>query len=596
MPDTADRPVVRVLSGNEAIALGAWSAGVRVASAYPGTPSTEILENAAKLPGIHCEWAVNEKVGMEVAIGASLAGARALTAMKHVGLNVALDPLMTFAYMGAVGGFLVVSADDPGMHSSQNEQDNRALARFAKIPLLEPSDSQDCYEMTRYALDLSEEFQIPVLLRTTTRISHSSCVVRLDREPERVVPEGRGYHKDIARNVPVPAFARGMRIRLEEKLARLAERSESSPFQRVERGGPLGIITSGVSYGYAREAFPHASILRLGMTHPLPFRLITEFAASVERVLVVEEGDPFLDEQIRALGIATLRPSTRLHIGELDPDRLAALAAEIEGRELPGRAAPQEGLPPRPPVLCPGCSHRGVFHALQRLRAVVTGDIGCYSLGAFAPLSSMDTIVCMGASIGNAHGMLKAGQGGRIAAVIGDSTFFHSGITGLLNVSYNLGTATIVVLDNATTAMTGHQDHPGTGRTLGGEPAPETRVEELARGLGIRRVRVIDPYDLDETYRVLKEELDAPEVSVIVSRRPCVLGARIRREKHYEIEPERCEGCGVCLKLGCPAMESLPPGPGETRGRVRINEVLCAGCGLCVQVCRLDAVREGATT
>jgi indolepyruvate ferredoxin oxidoreductase, alpha subunit len=582
----------KVLSGNEAIAHAAYAGGVEVASAYPGTPSTEILENVAKFPEIYCEWAVNEKVGMEVTIGASFAGARCLTAMKHVGLNVALDPLMTFAYIGANGGMVVVSADDPGMHSSQNEQDNRNIARFGKMPLLEPADSQDCYDMVLAALDLSEEFEVPVLVRTTTRVSHSSGVVNLGPFARR--PRGeRKYKKDISRNIPVPMFARGMRVRLEDKLRRLAEYAERSPLQRVERGNGVGIVTSGIGYGYTREAFPNASILKLGMTHPLPERLVRDFASTVERLYVVEEGDPFLEEQLLALGIRVEKTRQPLRIGELNPDRLADLAAEVAGREPLQRPVPMTGLPARPPVLCPGCSHRGVFHALHRLRAIVTGDIGCYSLGAFAPLDAMDTIVCMGASVTNAHGLEKAGQQGRIAAVIGDSTFFHSGITGLLNMVYNRSHGTVVVLDNRTTAMTGHQQHPGTGKTLMGGETAETRIEDVARGLGVQRVRILDPYDLELTYETLKEELDAPEPSVVVSRRPCILGARVKFEERYEIEQDKCTGCGVCLRLGCPAMEKSEEVAAATgKEKVRISDVLCVGCGLCVQVCRLDAVHH----
>ncbi len=586
-------PNRKVLSGNEAIAHAAYAGGVDVASAYPGTPATEVLETVSRFREIYCEWAVNEKVGMEVAIGASLAGARALTAMKHVGLNVAMDPLMTFAYVGANGGMVVVSADDPGMHSSQNEQDNRNVAKFAKIPMLEPSDSQDCYDMVRAALDLSEEFDLPVLVRTTTRVSHSSGIVDLGPFERR--PRGeRVYKKDITKTVPVPMFARGMRVALEGKLERLSAVSERSSFQRVERGNGVGIVTSGIAYVHAREAFPEASILKLGMTYPLPLGLIREFASSVEKLYVVEEGDPYLEEQILALGLRPERPATALRIGELDPDRVGALAREISGLPPVPVPRPIQGLPARPPVLCPGCSHRGVFYALHRLRAIVTGDIGCYSLGAFRPLDAMDTIICMGASIGNAHGMAKAGQKGRIVAVIGDSTFFHSGITGLLNMVYNRSAGTVVVLDNRTTAMTGHQQHPGTGRTIRFEPTAETRIEDLATGLGVRRVRIVDPNDLDETYRVLREEIEAPEVSVVVARRPCILGARVTFEERYEVDSDRCEACGVCLRLGCPALEQLPPEPGAKFGKVRINEVLCVGCGQCVQVCRLDAVVERA--
>lgn len=585
----------KVLSGNEAIAHGAYAAGVTVASAYPGTPSTEILENVAKFPEIYSEWAVNEKVAMEVVIGASFAGARALTAMKHVGLNVALDPLMTFAYLGANGGMVVISADDPGMHSSQNEQDNRTLAKFARIPMLEPADSQECYDMTRIGLELSEEFSIPVLLRTTTRISHSSGIVDLGEfeliRQAQGAQEKKAYEKDITKTVPVPMFARRMRVALEEKLGKLAAYSESTPLQRIERGGSTGIITSGVGYQYAREAFPEASILKLGMTFPIPKDTIREFAGSVEKLYIVEEGDTYLEEQILAMGIVIERPETNLRIGELSPDRLERLAAEVNG-DPPLKPVEAVGnLPARPPVLCPGCSHRGVFYALNRLKAIVTGDIGCYSLGAFAPLSAMDTIVCMGASVGNAHGLEKAGQGGRVAAVIGDSTFFHSGITGLLNVVYNRGASTTIVLDNRTTAMTGHQDNPGTGKTLMGEQTTETLIEDVARGIGVKRVRVIDPNNLEETLSVLKEELDSPEPSVIVSKRPCILGSKIKITKQYSVDLEACKACGACLKLGCPAIEVVDgEGTDPKKRKTRINHVLCVGCGMCVQVCKFGAI------
>lgn len=587
----------KVLSGNEAIAHGAYAAGITVASAYPGTPSTEILENVAKFPEIYCEWAVNEKVGMEVVIGASFAGARTLTTMKHVGLNVALDPLMTFAYVGANGGMVIVSADDPGMHSSQNEQDNRILAKFAHIPMLEPADSQECYDMTRAAIEISEEFDIPVMLRTTTRISHSSGIVELgDIKSIRKLQDAREqrvYKKDIARTVPVPMFARRMRVTLENKVNRLAEYSNNSPFQKIEPGGPIGIITSGVSYQYAREAFPDASILKLGMTYPIPKDTIQRFAESVEKLYVIEEGEEYLEEQIRAMGIAVQSTKTNLRIGELSPDRIQRLAAELYDK---APLKPKEAigdLPARPPVLCPGCSHRGVFYALNRLKAFVTGDIGCYSLGAFAPLSAMDTIVCMGASVGNAHGLEKAGQPGRVAAVIGDSTFFHSGMTGLLNIVYNRGNSTTIVLDNRTTAMTGHQDNPGTGKTLMGEQTTETLVEDVARGLGVKRVRVIDPNDLNTTIEVLKEELDSEEPSVVVSKRACVLGSKTKITGQFTIDQDTCTACGVCLRLGCPAIEVSDPDPSNPKKRkARINPVLCVGCGMCVQVCKFGAIRE----
>lgn len=592
MPEAAAEK--KVLSGNEAIAHAAWAAGVQVAAAYPGTPSTEILENVAKFGDVYCEWSVNEKVAMEVVIGASFAGVRALTTMKHVGLNVALDPLVTFAQIGATGGLVIVNADDPGMHSSQNEQDNRTLAKFARVPMLEPSDSQECYDMLRLAYDLSEEFNTPVILRTTTRIAHSSGVVELDHF-ERNAPSGRKYEKDITRTVMVPAYARKMRLELEDKLTRLLDYSEGTAVQRAEQGtSGIGIITSGVSYQYAREMFADASILKLGMTFPLPRRLISEFAGSVDKVYVIEEGDPYLEEQILAMGVKVEQPKTSLRIGELDPDRVEALACETQGTFCKVTTHPVQGLPARPPVLCPGCSHRGVFYALNRLKATVTGDIGCYSLGASAPLSAMDSIVCMGASIGNAHGMEKAHQEGRVAAVIGDSTFFHSGMTGLLNVVYNRGKSTTIVLDNRTTAMTGHQDHPGTGRTLMGDETAEASVEAVARGVGVKRVVTIDPYNLDNTYNVIKEELDAPEASVVVSKRPCVLADKTYFGRQFAVDADLCKACGACLKLGCPAIEITDARTEQGRPKVRINNVLCVGCGMCVQVCKFGAIEETA--
>ncbi len=586
----------KLLSGNEAIAHGAFRAGCKVAAAYPGTPSTEILENIARFKeSIYCEWSVNEKVAMEVVIGASFAGKRALTAMKHVGLNVAMDPLMTFSYLGANGGLVIVSADDPGMHSSQNEQDNRVLARFAKVPLFEPSDSQEAYDMTVEAFAVSERFETPVILRMTTRTSHSSGIVDLG-EFTPLPPTGRTYVKDIQRYVPVPVFGRKMRVKVEARTEALRDYAESTPLNRIEPGSArLGIITSGISYQYVKEVFPEAAVLKLGFTNPLPTELIRRFAAGVEKLCVIEELDPFLEEQVRAMGIAVEDHRTKLNIGELSPFRLKQLRAEIQGEPAPSVPSKgvSEGLPARPPVLCAGCGHRAVFYALNRLKATVTGDIGCYSLGTFKPLDAMDTVVCMGASIGNAFGFEKAGYEHRTAAVLGDSTFFHSGITGLLNVVYNKGISTVIVLDNRTTAMTGHQDHPGTGRTLMGEPTKEVSIEQVARGVGVKRVRVVDCYELAEVEKVLKEELDAPEPSVVVAKRPCILGARIAVKRQYSIDFSACTGCRVCLKLGCPALELGDADPAKPKLRKsRINPVLCAGCGMCFQVCKQGAVRE----
>lgn len=588
----------KFLSGNEAAAHAAYKAGCKVAAAYPGTPSTEILEHVAKFKdSIYCEWSVNEKVAMEVVIGASLAGARALTAMKHVGLNVAADPLMTMSYIGASGGLVIISADDPGMHSSQNEQDNRFFARFAKAPLFEPSDSQEAYDMTIEAFAISEKYRAPVIVRLTTRTSHASGIVNLgDFTP--LPSTDCTYVKDIAKTVPVPMFARGMRVKIEERMMALADYSESCKFNRVEPGNSrIGIITSGIAYQYVKEVFPEASVLKLGFTNPLPKELIRTFAKRVEQLYVVEELDPFLEEQIRAMGIDVQNHKVQLHIGELNPLRMKQLKAEILGEPEPTITSKgvSDGLPARPPVLCAGCGHRSVFYALNKLKATVTGDIGCYSLGTFKPLDSMDTIVCMGASIGNAFGFEKAGYKRRIAAVLGDSTFFHSGITGLLNVVYNKGVSTVVVLDNRITAMTGHQDNPGTGRTLMGEPTKEVTVEQVARGVGVERVRVVDCYDLAEVEKVLEEELDSAEPSVVVAKRPCILGARIVTRRQFTIDFEACRGCRVCLKLGCPALELGDAAPDKPKLRkVKINPVLCAGCGMCLQVCTYDAVVENS--
>ena len=586
----------KFLSGNDAIAHGAYKAGCTLAAAYPGTPSTEILENVSKFKdSIYCEWSVNEKVAMEVVIGASFAGKRALTAMKHVGLNVAADPLMTMSYIGANGGLVIVSADDPGMHSSQNEQDNRIFARFAKCALLEPSDSQESYDMTIQAFEISEKFSTPVILRMTTRTSHSSGIVNLgDFTPNPA--SDRTYVKNVEQTVPIPLYARRMRVKVEERLKALKEFSENTPLNRVESGSSsLGIITSGVTYQYVKEVFPEASILKLGFTNPLPEEKIRSFAAGVERLYVIEELEPFLEEQIRAMGVNVQNPDMKLNIGELNPVRLKQLRSEILGEASPviSSKGVGDGLPSRPPVLCAGCGHRSVFYALNRLKATVTGDIGCYSLGMFKPLDAMDTIVCMGASVGNAFGMEKAGYTGKVAAVLGDSTFFHSGMTGLLNIVYNKGISTVIVLDNRITAMTGHQDNPGTGRTLMGETTKEITVEQIAKGVGVERVRVIDCYDMEEVQRVISEELEASEPSVIVAKKPCALATKLAGKRLFVIDFDQCQGCRACLKLGCPALELGEADPEKPKLRkVQVNPVLCAGCGMCVQVCKFGAIAE----
>lgn len=576
-----------LLTGNEAVARGAYEHGVLVGVGYPGTPSTEILENFARYEGVKAQWAPNEKVALEVAIGASLAGARAIVTMKHVGVNVAADPLFTAAYIGVNGGLVLVSADDPGMHSSQNEQDNRQYARFARVPCFEPSDSQEALDMVGLALQVSEEFDLPVMLRLTTRIAHSRSLVNLG---ERKVPPRRPYQKNPQKWLILPAHARVRRRDLEERLQRLAAFAETTPVNFIIWGDRrVGVITSGVSYQYVREVLPGASILKLGMTFPLPAGLIRRFASEVERLLVVEELDPYLEDFVRGLGIKVEGKEFFPAIGELSPE-LVRLGFVKAGILEPEDAPVLEEIPTppvRPPVLCPGCPHRGVFYVLGKLKLTVTGDIGCYTLGGLPPLSAIDTCVCMGASIGMAYGfeLVEPSQAAKTVAVIGDSTFYHSGMTGLLHMVYHRSQGTVIILDNGTTAMTGHQDHPGTGRTLSGEEAPAVDLEALVRALGVRRVRVVDPLDVARLMEAVKEEVAAPETSVIIARRPCAL---LRKEvrRPVRVEAELCKGCRTCLKLGCPAI--------SVQGKkAAVDAMLCNGCGLCVQVCKHGALVEG---
>lgn len=586
----------KFLSGNEALAYGAAQAGCAVASAYPGTPSTEILENIARFKDtIACEWAVNEKVAMETAIGASVAGARALTAMKHVGLNVAMDPLMTFAYTGANGGLVVISADDPGMHSSQNEQDNRNLAKFARLPLFEPSDSQEAYEMVQEAFEVSERRRVPAMIRMTTRTSHSSSLVDLGSfAPSRKA--NLPYVKDIRRNIPVPAFARGQRLAAQERTRALAAEAEKSRFNfSVFPGGakkPFGIVSCAVAWQYVREIFPDFPALKLGWTNPLPKETIAAFAAKAGPLLVVEELDPFLEEQIKAMGIETVGHDTELNMLELNPDRLQDLRHELVGDvECAAKPAVDATLPTRPPVLCAGCGHRAVFYALNKLKATVTGDIGCYTLGAFPPLDAMDTTVCMGASIGNAAGMKKAGMGGRICAVLGDSTFFHSGMTGVLSALYNGTPVTTVVLDNRITAMTGHQDNPGTGKTLAGDPAPVTEIADIAKAMGFKRVEKVSADDIPALEKTLGEAMDSNEPALVIAYAPCRIAAKLTKEGLCETDPEACKACGACFKLGCPAIRRGAK-VRENAWKMEIDPELCAGCSQCRQVCRFGAIKK----
>lgn len=584
-----------LLSANEAVAWAALKAGCSVASAYPGTPSTEILENVAKFKdSIYCEWAVNEKVGMEVAIGASIAGKRALTAMKHVGLNVALDPLMTYTYVGTNGGFVIIICDDPGIHSSQNEQDSRNLVKFARAPLFEPSDSQETFDMVLEAFEVSERLQVPVFVRLTTRTSHTSTVVDVGDDFGPVSIEGKGYVKDIKRYVAVPMYARQHKLKVRERMDVLQKFASEHPQNRIEPGDKrIGIITGSVTYQYVKEVFPEFSVLKLGVSNPLPSELIQRFAASVESVLVIEELDPFIEEQVKMIGLRTVEHETQLNVMEMNPLRLLALRKELLGDvEVPEIHRADAGLPTRPPVLCAGCSHRGVFYTLSKLGATVMGDIGCYTLGAFPPLNAMDSTICMGAGVGNAHGMERAGYAGRLCAVIGDSTFFHSGMTGILNVIYNGGATTTVVLDNRITGMTGHQENPGSGKTLCGDPAPATDIAEIAKAMGYKRVVSVAAYDLQELERVLKEELDAPEPSVVIAGAPCRIAAKLWNAATYGVDAVKCKACGACFKLGCPAITRGEPAADGKRFKCYIEPVQCSGCNLCIQTCKFGAISK----
>ncbi len=581
----------KLLSGNEAIARGAYEYGVQVATAYPGTPSTEILENVVNYKNdVYSEWAPNEKVAMEVAIGSAFAGVRSLVAMKHVGLNVAADPFMTLSYTGIKGGLVIVSADDPSMHSSQNEQDNRHYARFAKVPLLEPSDSQEAKNLVGNALDISEEFDTPVILRSTTRISHAKTVVELGDREEEPVPEE--FKKDPEKYVMVPANAKKRHPVVEERMEKLKEFAEKSSLNKIEwNKKEIGIITGGVAYNYAKEVFPEASILKLGMTYPLPEEKIKNFAEKVEEVYVIEELDPFVEEQIKAMGVEVTGKDKLPLIFEYNTKVLKDNLLEEDEKESESKESVViEDVPNRPPALCPGCPHRGVFYVLNKIGVTVAGDIGCYALGVVPPLSAMDSVVCMGASIGNAYGVeLALGEKakGKVVGVIGDSTFMHSGMTGLLDIVYNQGASTIIILDNRITAMTGHQDNPTTGKTLMGEDTVQIDLAQLSKALGVNSVNVVDPYDLEQTETTIKEELEKDEISVIVARRACALLDEVEREKPFKVDPDKCKDCGMCLDIGCPAIS-------KGDGKSEIDDYLCTGCGVCVQVCPFDAiVRDG---
>src|SRR5450631_1678983 len=586
-----------ILSGNEAIARGAYEAGCLVACAYPGTPSTEILENTITYEEINSSWAPNEKVALEVGIGASFGGGRALVTMKHVGVNVAADPLFTLSYTGVNGGLVLVAADDPEMHSSQNEQDSRNYAKFAKVPMLEPSDSQECKEFTRLGFELSEQYDTPVMLRTTTRISHSKSIVELG---ERItgLPEPK-LVRNAAKLVMLPGNARLRHPLVEERLVNLSAAGASMALNRLElRDTAVGIITSGACYQYVREILPTASILKLGMVHPLPHALIRELAATVGRLFVVEELDPFIEEQVRAMGIAVTGKEIFSLCGELTPERIRAAFATIGIvgiGPLPAQTVAEPAtMPPRPSNMCPDGPHRGVFYTLNQLKAYVTGDIGCYTLGFLPPLSAMDTCVCMGASIGMATGVTKVvsvEEQKKVVAVIGDSTFLHTGINGLMDMVYNQAPATVIILDNSITAMTGRQDNPASGFTLMDDPTHRIDLPLLCKALGVKHIRRINPFDLEQTRRVIQEEMNRSEPSVIITDKPCVLVKRegvFRKEPVLEVSAEKCTGCRACLKIGCPAIE-WRPGEGK-KGKAYIDPLLCTGCDVCRQLCKFSAI------
>lgn len=569
----------KLMLGNAAIARGAYEAGVRVVSAYPGTPSTEVSECIAAYDEVYAEWAPNEKVAFEVAVGASFAGARSMVCMKHVGVNVAADPMFTAAYTGVNGGLVILAADDPGMHSSQNEQDTRFYARSAHIPMLEPSDSQEAKEFTKLAFELSEKYDTPVFLRTTTRLAHSQSLVE---EEDRVEVPLKPYVKDVAKYTMMPSSAIGRHVAVEARENRLAADVNGFDIIREEMGDTsLGIVCSGVVYEYVKEALPQASVLKLGMVYPLAIDRVRAFAAKVKRLVVVEELEPFFENQLKANGIACEGKNLFSKQGELS---VAVIREKLLGEKL---NVEKQDLPVRPPVMCAGCPHRGVFYVLSKLKLTVSADIGCYTLGAQPPLCAVDTVVCMGASVGIAHGFEKAigrEQSKHTVAVIGDSTFIHSGITGLINAVYNKSNITLIILDNSTTGMTGHQQHPATGLTLKQEPAKILDIVALCKTVGCDSVRVVDSYDLAAVEKAVKEEVASDGVSVIVAKRPCAL-----LDKNYPAPCtiSDCRKCGMCFKLGCPAIEK------QEDGSARINASLCVGCGLCEKVCKFGAIKEG---
>ena len=571
----------RILLGNEAIARGAYEAGVKVSAAYPGTPSTEVSESLVQYDEIYAEWAPNEKVATEVAIGASIAGVRSMCVMKHVGMNVAADPLYTAAYTGVRGGLVLVVADDPGMYSSQNEQDSRMVARAAMVPIVEPSDSAEAKEFMKYAYDLSEKYDTPVILRSTTRLSHSQGLVELE---ERAEPFDIPYERDMAKYVMMPGNAIKRHVVVEARMKQMAEDANSLPINRVEYNDlSVGFITNGIAYQYVKEAMPQASVLKLGLLNPLPRKLIEEFAAKVDKLYIFEELEPVVEEQVKSWGI---QKAVGKEIFTVQGEYSANLIRErVLGQTSQVDKAAQ--VPARPPILCPGCPHRSVYTVLKKLKIHAAGDIGCYTLGAVAPLSVIDTTICMGASISTLHGMEKAKGREYIkswVAVIGDSTFMHTGINSLMNMVYNQATGTVIILDNSTTGMTGHQDHAATGKTLKGQVVPAINIYGLCKSLGIEHVCEVDAFDQAELERVIKEEVARDAVSVIITKAPCALLKGIKFPNKCRPLPDKCKKCGACLRPGCPALTK------NEDGTISIDETMCNGCGLCKQLCKFDAI------
>ena len=572
-----------LMLGNKAVARGLYEAGCQFISSYPGTPSTEVTEEAAKFPEIYCEWAPNEKVALEAAFGASLAGKRSFCGMKHVGLNVAADPLYTMSYTGVNAGLVIVVADDPGMHSSQNEQDSRHHAMTSKVPMLEPSDSAEGLDFAKLAYELSEQFDTPVLIKMCTRVAHSQSVVE---KGERIVPE-KTYEKNIAKYVMMPGNAKKRHPIVEERTRKLVEWAETAYINREEPGkdSSIGIVTSSTSYQYVKEvAGDRFPVLKLGMVWPLPEKKIRDFAASVDKLYVVEELDGFIEAHIKSLGLDCVGKEKFSNIDEFSQSILASKL----GFDAKPTITLSEAIPPRPPVMCSGCPHRGLFYSLKKNKVTVLGDIGCYTLGAVAPLSAMEVTLCMGASISSLHGFNKAlgeASEGKTVAVIGDSTFMHSGMTGLANIAYNQTNSTVIILDNSITGMTGHQQNPTTGYNLRGDPAGKIDLESLCRAIGINRVRVVDPYNLKECDEAIREELAAKEPSVIISRRPCALLKNVKHNPPVKVDPDKCRNCKSCMRIGCPSISIK-------NGKAVIDETLCVGCDVCTQLCGFGAITK----